>query len=201
MPASDKGAELDITDELIAESRGIGNLPDDMAPWMAAVIGRIDRFNHRLAIAICWLVVPIFLAMGYEVFMRHFLNAPTLWAYDVSRMFSGALFMLGAAYGLLKGVHIRADFIYRNWQASTQAKVDAFLYIVFFFPGMFLFLIAASDYAFTAWIRGELGMDTAWMPHMGPIKSVLPVGIVLLVIQGISELLKCAYTIKHNRWP
>jgi len=52
-----------------------------------------------------------------------------------------------------------------------------------------------------AWFRGERGMDTAWMPYMGPIKTVLPVGVILLLIQGVSELLKSLYAARHNRWP
>ncbi|MCZ7599849.1 MAG: hypothetical protein M5U09_21930 [Gammaproteobacteria bacterium] len=57
------------------------------------------------------------------------------------------------------------------------------------------------DYAFEAWSRNERGMDTAWMPYMGPIKSALPLGILFLLIQGVSEVLKAAYASRHNRWP
>ena len=62
--------------------------------------------------------------MVYEVIARYAFTAPTMWAYDISRMFAGALFMLGAGYGLSKGVHIRADFIYRNWSPRTQGIID-----------------------------------------------------------------------------
>ncbi len=66
---------------------------------------------------------------------------------------------------------------------------------------MIVCLWAAYDYAYLAWMRGERGMDTAWMPIMGPIKTALPVGIALLLIQGVSELLKSIYATTHNRWP
>ena len=59
---------------------------------------------------------------------------PTLFAYDISRMIAGVLFMGAAGYGLMRGVHIRADFLYRNWSNKTQATVDAVLYMVFSFP-------------------------------------------------------------------
>ncbi|MDP7564026.1 MAG: TRAP transporter small permease subunit, partial [Arenicellales bacterium] len=132
---------------------------------------------------------------------RYAFIAPTMWAYDISRMLAGALFMLGAGYGLSKGVHIRADFIYRNWSPRTQGIVDTTLYLAFYFPGLIVCLWAAYDYAYLAWMRGERGMDTAWMPIMGPIKTALPVGIALLLIQGVSEVLKSIYAIKHRRWP
>ena len=195
--------ELDITDELIAERRGSapGELPDDMAPWMAKTITVIDTMSLWVGRTVCWLTVPLLLAMVYEVFMRYVFLAPTMWAYDVSRMLYGALFMLGAGYALSRGVHIRADFIYRNWSARMQGRVDTTLYILFYFPGLLVFLWMASDFATLAWIRGEKGMDTAWMPHMGPIKTALPVGVALLIIQGVSETLKSYYAATKGRWP
>ena len=192
-----------FADELIAERRSDpgGKMPDDMPRWMARTITFIDRFSDWVGQTVCWITVPLCLAMVYEVIARKFFVAPTMWAYDLSRMFYGALFMLGAGYALMKGVHIRADFIYRNWPPRVQGMVDASLYIVFYFPGLIAFLFMATDFAYMSWIRGERGMDTAWMPHMGPIKTVLPVGVVLLLIQGVSELLKSIYAATHNRWP
>ncbi|MCF3629529.1 TRAP transporter small permease subunit [Thalassospiraceae bacterium LMO-SO8] len=195
--------ELDITDELIAERRGdpSGKMPDDMPRWMALAITGIDRFSLVIGHIVCWLTVPLFIAMVYEVVARYVFVAPTMWAYDVSRMLYGALFMLGAGYALSKGVHIRADFLYRLWPDKVQGRIDLLLYLVLYFPGMLVFLYMATDFASLAWIRGEKGMDTAWMPHMGPIKTALPVGIALLIIQGISETLKSYYAATKGRWP
>ena len=195
--------DLDITDELIAESSQIdlNNLPDDMPPWMAGTIKVLDTFSMWVGHLVCWLLIPICLAMVYEVIARKFFLAPTMWAYDVSRMFYGALFVLGAAYALSRGVHIRADFIYRNWTPRTQGRVDATLYLLLYFPGLLIFLWMSMDYALAAIMRGERGMDTAWMPYMWPIKSTLPVGIVLLLLQGVSEFCKSLYAAQHNRWP
>ena len=195
--------ELEIADELIAERRSgePGDLPDDMAPWMATAITCIDLFSLWTGRVVCWLTVPLFAAMVYEIVVRYVFTAPTMWAYDISRMLYGALFMLGAGYGLSRGVHIRADFIYRNWSEKTQGMVDGILYIVFFFPGLLVFLYMSSEFAFESWMRLERGMDTAWMPFVFPIKTVLPIGVLFLLIQGVSELLKCIYAVKKGRWP
>lgn len=195
--------KLDITDELIAERRSAdpGKLPDDMQPWMAKTIGTIDAMSLLVGRVVCWLLLPMCLSMVYEVVARKYFLAPTMWAYDISRMFYGALFMLGAGYALSRGVHIRADFLYRNWSARTQGMVDAVLYLTFYFPGLLAFMWTSLDYAWVAVDRGERGMDTAWMPYMGPIKSVLPIGALLLLIQGVSETLKSFYAIRKDRWP
>lgn len=192
-----------IADELLADRRSDepARLPQDMPRWMARTITWIDALNRWAGRTVCWLTVPLFGAMVYEVIARYVFTAPTAWAYDVSRMLYGALFMLGAGYALSKGVHIRADFLYRQWSEKTQGIVDATLYIVFYFPGLLVFLLMATDFAYMSWVRGERGMDTSWMPHMGPIKTALPVGIVLLLIQGVSELLKSLYAATRGRWP
>lgn len=194
---------LEIADELIAERRAAapGELPPDMPGWMAGTISTIDRFSAWVGHLVCWMIVPMCLAMVYEVSARKFFVAPTMWAYDISRFLYGGLFTLGAAYALSKGVHIRADFLYRNWNAKIQGRVDACLYLFLYFPGLLVFMWMSIDYAWEAWDRGERGMDTAWMPHMGPIKSALPISILFLLVQGISEFLKSLYAATRGRWP
>ena len=85
---SDVPDELDITDELIAERRSgmPGDLPDDMPGWMRSAITRIDTFSLWCGRIFCWMLVPLMLAMVWEVVARKLFVAPTMWAYDVSRM-------------------------------------------------------------------------------------------------------------------
>lgn len=202
MSEEEDHSQLDTTDEMVAEGRSYtGVMPDDMPKYMAKTILGIDLFNLRVGQIACWLTVPVFASMFYEVIARHFFNAPTMWAYDISRMFAGAMFMLGAGYALSKGVHIRADFMYRKWSIRRQASIDLALYLLFYFPGLTGAAWACYKYAYKSWSQMEKGMDTAWMPLLGPIKTVLLIGLVLLLIQGISEVLKCVYAVKHRRWP
>ena len=108
---------------------------------MASLITKIDLFSKWTGNIVCWITVPLILAMVYEVLARKLFTAPTMWAYDMSRFLYGALFMLGAGYALSKGVHIRADFLYRNFKVKNQGIVDTALYILFYFPGLLFFFI------------------------------------------------------------
>ena len=194
--------KLDISDEMIAERRSSsGKMPDDMPKWMALTITKIDLFSKRVGSIVCWITVPLIFAMVYEVLARKLFTAPTKWAYDMSRFLYGALFMLGAGYALSKGVHIRADFLYRNFKVKTQGMVDTSLYILFYFPGLLFFLYMTTGFVQESIMRGERGMDTAWMPFMWPIKACLWFGILLLIIQGISELFKSYYAATRGKWP
>ncbi|MDP4618254.1 MAG: TRAP transporter small permease subunit [Burkholderiaceae bacterium] len=189
------------SDEMIASRRSDTiDLPSDMPEWMQKTIRRIDGFSIRVGEIIAWLTLPLMLAMAYEIFVRYAFTAPTDWAYDISRMLYGAMFMLGAGYALQKGVHIRSDFLYRNWSVRTQAMVDITMYVFLFLPAMLIAIWVSTEWAWKAIENGERGMDTTWMPYLGPIKAALPVGILFLMIQGISELLKAIYAYRQGRW-
>lgn len=108
-----------------------------MIPWMRPVVAWIDRLNLWVGRVSCLLVIPI--VMVTEVVSRKLFLAPTDYSFEMSRMFPGAMFMLGAGYALMRGVHIRADFIYRNWPREWRMTVDASLYLLLYFPAMLFF--------------------------------------------------------------
>ena len=199
---SEKPSKLDISDEMIAERRGGSDkMPDDMPSWMANTIIKIDKFSKIVGSIVCWILMPLIFAMTYEVLARKLFLAPTIWAYDISRFLYGALFMLGAGYALSKGVHIRADILYRNFKVKTQGIVDTTLYILFYFPGLLFFFYMTTGFVQESIMRNERGMDTTWMPYMWPIKSCLWFGIIFLLVQGISELFKSYYAMIKGKWP
>ena len=199
---ADEPSKVDISDEMIAERRGgSGKMPEDMPTWMAKSIINIDKFSTRVGRVVCWILMPLIFAMTYEVLARKLFLAPTIWAYDISRFLYGALFMLGAGYALSKGVHIRADFLYRNFKIKNQGLIDFWLYLLFYFPGLIVFFYMTFGFVLESIQRGERGMDTTWMPYMWPIKTCLLIGIIFLLIQGFSELLKSYWAAKKGEWP
>ena len=199
---AEEPSKLDISDEMIAERRGgSGKMPEDMPSWMAKSIINIAKFSKRVGSVVCWILMPLIFAMTYEVLARKLFLAPTIWAYDISRFLYGALFMLGAGYALSKGVHIRADFLYRNFKIKNQGLIDFWLYLLFYFPGLIVFFYMTFGFVVESIQRGERGMDTTWMPYMWPIKTCLLIGIIFLLIQGFSELLKSYWAAKKGEWP
>jgi len=199
---AEEPSKLDISDEMIAERRGgSGKMPEDMPSWMAMSIINIDKFSKWIGSVVCWILMPLIFAMTYEVLARKLFLAPTIWAYDISRFLYGALFMLGAGYALSKGVHIRADFLYRNFKIKNQGLIDFWLYLLFYFPGLIVFFYMTFGFVVESIQRGERGMDTTWMPYMWPIKTCLLIGIIFLLIQGFSELLKSYWAAKKGEWP
>jgi TRAP-type mannitol/chloroaromatic compound transport system permease small subunit len=160
----------------------------------------IDRITEWCGKIVAWLCFPLILALVYEVTARYALHAPTDWAYDVTYMLYGTIFMLAAAFTLLKKAHIRTDLFYSNWSPKTQGMVDTIMYLFFYFPGIIFFLVAGYDYAAHSWITGEHTSLSPWRPIIYPFKAVIPVTAVLLLIQGVSELLKSVHAWKRGVW-
>jgi TRAP-type mannitol/chloroaromatic compound transport system permease small subunit len=165
------------------------------------VVDAIDAFTNVIGKAIAFLVVALMLALVVESFSRYLFGAPTIWAYDVTYMLYGTLFMIGAAYCLLWGGHIRTDMVYRNLSPRWQGLLDAVLYLVLFFPGMFFFLLAGWEYAYRSWLGNEQAVVSPWRPIVWPFKAVIPTTAILLMIQGVSELLKSVYAAVTGDWP
>jgi TRAP-type mannitol/chloroaromatic compound transport system permease small subunit len=163
------------------------------SPGLIGLVRRIDRFTDVLGTWIAWLNLPLVAAVSYEVAARYLFNAPTIWSFDVTYMLYGTIFMLGAAYALLKGAHIRTDFFYDNWSPKTKGMVDSISYLVFFFPSLIMFLAASGNEAWYAYSIREVSEQTPWRPILWPYKAVVPVTCVLLIVQGVSEVIKSAY--------
>lgn len=166
-----------------------------------SVISRIDAIARWSGNLFCWMSVLLMAIMVYHVVMRYFFNRPTFFAYDMSYMLYGSMFMLGSAYTLYRQGHIRTDFIYNVWSPRTQGIIDTLFYIFLFFPAMILFFNSGYEYAARSWAIGERGYMSPWQPPIYPFKAAIPVGIGLMIIQGVSELLKSLYAAAKGRWP
>jgi len=159
------------------------------------IVAAIDGLSTVAGWAAGWLIVPMTFAVAYEVTARYAFNAPTRWASGLTYMLYGAQFMLAGSYTLLRGGHIRTDVFYERWSAKTRATIDAVSYVLFFFPGMMFVLYAGTVEAWQSWEIRERG--GGWPLY--PLKAVIPLTAALLVLQGLSELIKCARVIRGAR--
>lgn len=166
------------------------------SPSLLATIRLIDGFTDWTGTIISWLSLPLVFGVAYEVTARYLFNAPTIWAYDVTYMLYGTLFMLGAAYALHKGAHIRTDFFWERFSTRKKGWIDTISYIVFFFPSLImLLLISLHEFEYSFQIN-ELSDQTPWRPVLWPFKFVVPLACLLLLIQGVSELIKSIYMVR-----
>ncbi len=153
----------------------------------------IDKFTDTTGTWISWLNVPLVLIVAYEVFARYAFDAPTIWSFDLTYMLYGTIFMLGAAFALHKGAHIRTDFFFEKWSIKTKGIIDSVAYVVFFFPSILVFGWVGWTEGYYAFSIGEVSEQTPWRPILWPFKMVIPLACLLLLIQGVSETIKSVY--------
>jgi len=167
---------------------------------MIGYIRWIDGLSKALAHSFGWCIVMLTLGTSYEVFMRYVLGKPTSWAYDMSYMFYGALFMMAGAYTLSKNAHVRGDFLYRKWKPRTQAKVELALYFLFFMPGIFALVLTGFTYSLQSFNLLEVSVNSPAGVPVWPLKVVIFVSGVSMLLAGSAEMCRCWHCIKTGEW-
>jgi TRAP-type mannitol/chloroaromatic compound transport system permease small subunit len=163
-------------------------------------IRRIDILSKSIGHAFSWCVLILTASTCFEVFMRYVLNSPTAWAFDMSYMMYGALFMMSGAYAVSRNSHVRGDFIYRQWSNRTQAKVDLTLYLIFFFPAIFAMVYTGSQYGFESMRILESSVNSPAGVPVWPLKMVIFVTGVTLLIAGAAEVMRCLVCLRTGEW-
>jgi TRAP-type mannitol/chloroaromatic compound transport system permease small subunit len=160
----------------------------------------IDRLSTRAGQLGAWCIVGLTLLICWEVYYRYLLNSPHAWVYDAQWMLYGVLFMMAGAYTLSKNGHVRGDVLYGFFEPRTQATVDIILYALFFLPGIIALTYAGWEFANDALKIKENTFSAVPLP-LYPFKFVIPVVGLLMLLQGIVEILRCAICIKTGEWP
>lgn len=177
---------------------------------MNHVLFFIDRLSQWVGKAFAWCILMMAFAVTYEVFVRYAFRAPTSWAFDISYIMYGTLFMMAGAYTLSRNAHVRGDFVYRFWPPRVQATVEFVLYFIFFFPGILALIFAGIDYAGESWsfrpygpdgAIGEISINSPAGVPVFPLKTILPVAAFFVLLQGIAETIRCYQCIRTGKWP
>lgn len=168
---------------------------------MRGYIRFADALSAWFGKVFAWCIVVMSVGIGYEVVVRYAFRAPTPWAFDLSYMLYGTLFMMAGAYTLSRDAHVRGDFIYRLWSPRTQAAVELVLYFFFFFPGVTALVLAGWKYASRAWGYFEVSSNSPAGIPIFQFKSVIVAAGVLLFLQGIAQVFRCIICLRTGEWP
>ncbi len=161
----------------------------------------VDKISTWLGQLAAWLIILLTVMICWEVFSRYVLNKPHAWVFDVQIMLYGTLFMMAGAYTLAKNGHVRGDILYGFFTPRTQAFFDLILYIVFYIPGIVALAWAGYTFAGESWAINEHSSISADGPPIYPFKMVIPVAGVLLLLQGVVEILRCVVCLRTGAWP
>ncbi|MCK6450406.1 MAG: TRAP transporter small permease subunit [Alphaproteobacteria bacterium] len=161
----------------------------------------IDSLSTWVGKSFAWLILVLTLGVSYEVFVRYVLRAPTTWAFDVSYITYGTMFLMAGAYTLSRNGHVRGDVIYRFWRPRLQAAMDLTLYIIFFLPAVGALIYSGWAYAKMSVQFREVSIFSPAGVPVFPLKAMIPITGVLLLIQGIAEIIRCILCLRQGQWP
>lgn len=156
---------------------------------MNALIKYIERVTGSIGILASLTLVPLVLATCYEVFARYAMGAPTIWAYEVGYLLTGSHFLLGMAYTLREGEHIRIDVFSGKFSVRTRAVIDLLGYTVTL-PLMLWLTYELYLYLAAGYLRNELSGQSALSLPVWPFRVVFLVAFTLFALQILAEAIK-----------
>jgi TRAP-type mannitol/chloroaromatic compound transport system permease small subunit len=161
----------------------------------------IDRFSMAVGHAFAWCILILTLGTSYEVFMRYVMRNPTSWAFDMSYILYGGLFIMSGAYALSRNAHVRGDVLFRLLRPRAQAAVELVLYFIFFYPGVTALIIAGYGYAHDSFGYREVSVNSPAGVPIWQLKALIPLAGTMLFIQGIAQVIRCILCLQTGRWP
>jgi TRAP-type mannitol/chloroaromatic compound transport system permease small subunit len=149
----------------------------------------IDALNDRVGRAVYWLVLIMVLVSAGNAIIRKLFNMSSNAFLEAQWYLFSAVFLLCAGYTLLRNEHVRIDIITGRLSAKAQAWVDIFGTLLFLLPMSILIMSLSWPYFLRTYAEHEISGSAGGLV-LWPARLLLPVGFALLVLQGLSELIK-----------
>lgn len=168
---------------------------------LARLLRFLDRVSGTTGAVAAWLVIPLIVASCYEVFSRYVLGEPTLWAFEVGYMMMGTHFLIGLAYTLREGGHIRVDLFYARLSRKKQAVIDVFTYVVLLLPLTLALSLGFWEKVVKAYASQERSGMSAFNPLIWPYRAIFFAAFTLLALQALAQLIRCCQTLADRSPP
>lgn len=148
----------------------------------------LDWISQQSGVFVAFWTLNAVCAYFYEVVMRYLFNMPTIWVHEASYLLFGMQYLLAGAFALLHGSHVRVDVIYSKLPKRGRVGVDIFTSLFFF---VFTFALLGTSWRFFAdsYAMKEVTMETWGIQHW-PVKGMMLLGAFLLLLAGVSKLIK-----------
>ena len=166
---------------------------------LRTLVRLIDRFTEASGSLLAWLAMAMALLTAVIVVMRYGFNSNSIFTQELVTYMHASLFLLGAAYALRTGAHVRVDIFYRNFSERGRAWVNSLGGIVFLIP-VCLFICASSwNFVTESWAIRETSSEPGGIPAVYLLKSLIPLMALNLLLQGIAETLRNALYLVDGR--
>ena len=153
---------------------------------------KIDLFSEWTGRCVSWLVLLLVLLVGYDVTMRYLFQSGSIALQELQWHLFSIIFLLGAAYTFKHDEHVRLDLLYQSrfMNDYRRAWVNLLGGILFLIPFCILIIICAWPFLLQSYQYVEGSPDPGGLPHRWLLKAAIPLGFILLMLQGLADILK-----------
>lgn len=159
---------------------------------LRALVRAIDRLTDTSGKLLAWLALAMALLTTFIVIMRYGFNSNSVFTQELVTYMHASMFLLGAAYALKVGAHVRVDIFYRDFSDRGRAWVNSLGGIVFLIPVCLFILVSSWNFVTEAWAIRESSSEPGGIPAVYLLKSLIPLMAVNLLLQGVAETLRSA---------
>jgi TRAP-type mannitol/chloroaromatic compound transport system permease small subunit len=158
-------------------------------PFLLTLSRRIDQLSDWVGRWVAWLVLAAVLLSAGNAVMRKAINWSSNGLLEIQWYLFAAVFMLAAGYTMMRQEHVRIDVISGRFSKRTQIWIDIVGICVFLFPFIYMIIMLSMPLVINAYVSKEMSSNTGGLIRW-PVFALLPLGMLLLGIQGVSELIK-----------
>ena len=158
----------------------------------------IDSINEKIGQAISWLTLILVLVVCYDVLIRYFLKNSVVAIQEIEWHLFAVIFLISAAYTLKHDRHVRVDVFYAKLSEKKKAWIDFLGSLVFLIPFCFLAIWSSKIFVKLSFNLRETSPDPGGLPARYILKTAIPLGFLLLLLQGISLAIKSLSAITQN---
>lgn len=158
-----------------------------MPSFIKAYVRVVERLGRIVGLFAMYLVFAMLAILLYSSFTKAF-TIPASWTLEMAQFVMTAYFILGGAYSMQQGAHVRMDVAYTHWSPRTRAIVDSFT-ILFLIAYLVLLLMGGVSSTIYAFEYTEQSYSS-WAPYMAPIKVVMVFGVALMLLQAIATFFR-----------
>ena len=167
----------------------------------STIIKQLERVTHSVGTSVAWLLIAMVLLESIIVMLRYGFDIGFIALQESVTYMHAAVFLLGAAYTLKDDEHVRVDIFYRRFSDSQRAWVNLIGTLILLVPLTLFILWTSYPYVAQAWSIKEASADAGGIPAIYLLKTLIPVFAVLLLLQGLSEILKALACILQKNEP
>ena len=168
-----------------------------MPKFISFYVSTVDNICERVGKFVMYGIFLMMFLLILSFITRNIINFPLMWIIEMAQFTITAYYLLGGGYSMLSDDHVRMDLFYGKLSKKGKAKMDVFtsFFLIFYLAILFFGSITSLIYT----IETKQKLFTAWAPYVWPIKTLMLIGILLMLLQAFSSLFKNIANVKNRK--